>query len=539
MTKDEVTKVEEELYHETDKINLQSRSPKPRIESQEKTDFYKSISFAKSGGNVHNFEQKTFEKAKTISFVRGKGNLNHNNRVFSARNVDTERTKNNVIIVQEKIADAYKKNFGEAVEAYNSTQKRKCRQKTVKSYMDEIKKNEKNYQRTKLFYEQVIQFGTMNDTGNLTNPEEAEKAKQALLEYVQEFQTRNKNLYVFNAVLHMDEATPHVHLDYIPVAREGAKRGLKVRNAFTQALKEQGIIPDKDQGENEFTAWRKREIEELKQIAVKHNIKVWEKHTEKRKNLNIDEYRELGRQATEQAKKEVQAELSELQNKNIELQKANEILQEKLQQQQSTVAHQNENTTAKNEKSGEIEKKQQHNSPTDERKNTGTMSDTPEKQTKQQEQQQPVTVPEEKTQPEQSKPYQPYVSKYRPNEWAFRMIESEIKTKEEMLQKKQQRLDKLEKDAIAAAKSSWNVFKSLKELKQDYLKKHKAPELKKEIIKLDVELQALKKQLEQAETKAMGQPEQKPQPEQKKVKNKLVVKHKEKDNARTRGGLSR
>ena len=119
------------------------------------------------------------------------------------------------------------------------------------------------------------------------------------------------------------------------------------------------------------------------------------------------------------------------------------------------------------------------------------------------------------------------------------MIESEIKSKEELLQKKQKQLDKLEKDAVAAAKNSWNVFKSLKELKQDYLKKHKAPELQKEIVKLDAELQQLKKQLEQAETKAMGQPEQKPQPEQKKVKNKLVIKHREKDNARTRGGLSR
>lgn len=304
-----------------------------------------------SGGSNHggNHVQKTFPK--TISFVRGKGNLRHNNRLFLAKNVDRERVEDNVVIKKESLEEAYEKNFGEAIEEYNANQKRKYLHKTVKSYMEEIAKNEKNSQRTKLFYEQVIQFGTMNDTGNITNPLEAERASQALMEYMQGFQERNPNLYVFNAVIHRDEATPHLHIDYIPVAREGAKRGLKTRNAFTQALKEQGIIPDTEQKENEFTAWRKREMEELKRIAEKHNIKVWEKHTEKRNNLTVEEYRELGRQATEQAKKEVQAELDEKDKKLAELVKSNEILQAKIQEQkQSPVAHQDEPTPDKNQK---------------------------------------------------------------------------------------------------------------------------------------------------------------------------------------------
>ena len=250
---DEVTKEENEIYNGI-KIKLQNRPAKqPKItENFDKNFAIKSRGISQQNNNSFaiNNNTKTFDNYQSISFVRGKGNLNHNNRNFIAKNVDAERTPDNIIIVRESLQEAYKKCFGQSIEEYNETQKQKCRRKTVKSYMEEIAKNEKNSQRTKLFYEQVIQFGTMNTAGNLTNPEEAKKAAEALLEYCQDFQKRNPNLYVFNATLHLDEATPHLHIDYIPVARENAKRGLKVRNAFTQALKEQGINPDKEQKEN-------------------------------------------------------------------------------------------------------------------------------------------------------------------------------------------------------------------------------------------------------------------------------------------------
>ncbi len=473
------------------------------------------------------------DNLRTISFVKGKGNLNHNNRIFIAKNVDTNRTKNNIIFKQEKLEDAYQVCFGKSIEEYNAKQKRKDRQKSVEKYIEEIQKNQKKDGSEKLFYEQLVQIGDMHDSGVKTNPAEAEKCKEILEKYMQGFQARNPNLYCFNSVIHMDEATPHLHLDFIPCAK-GYKQGVKTRNSLTRALQEMGI--EKGEGtkqSNEFVNWKKREVAELKKICESYGVKI-KTLGEKRKNLTIDEYREAGKLADKQIEQLIQERklFTEEQVKEIvriELQKAEEIkkLQEKLLR----------------------------NSPTDGRKDTGTMSDTPEKQNNLQSQQQSITVPEEKQQPELSQPYQPYVSKFRPNEWAFRMIESEIKSKEEQLQLKKRQLEKLKENAAAAVKDSWNVFKSSKQIRAEYLKKHKAPELEKEIVKLDAELQQLKKRLEQAETKSnligsVPQPATVPeekmtvaheqqQTEQKKVKNKLVIQHKEKDNVRTRGGLSR
>ena len=83
------------------------------------------------------------DNTKTISFVKGKGNLNHNNRVFIAKHIDVTRTKNNIIFKQEKLEDAYQVCFGKAIEEYNVKQKRKDRHKSIEKYMDEIKKNQK------------------------------------------------------------------------------------------------------------------------------------------------------------------------------------------------------------------------------------------------------------------------------------------------------------------------------------------------------------------------------------------------------------
>ena len=51
-----------------------------------------------------------------------------------------------------------------------------------------------------------------------------ERAAAALKEFAEAFQERNPHLRVFNSVIHMDEATPHIHIDFVPVATE-QKRG--------------------------------------------------------------------------------------------------------------------------------------------------------------------------------------------------------------------------------------------------------------------------------------------------------------------------
>ena len=69
-----------------------------------------------------------------------------------------------------------------------------------------------------------LQIGKKDDMGAKT--EEGQFAAKILDEYMQGFQRRNPTLRVFSAHLHMDEATPHLHIDFIPYTT-GSKRGLK------------------------------------------------------------------------------------------------------------------------------------------------------------------------------------------------------------------------------------------------------------------------------------------------------------------------
>lgn len=172
--------------------------------------------------------------AKTISFPKGKGHLTHNNRDFISKNVVPERTSWNRIYMQESLEQAYEKCFGQALMDYNTTQKRKDRRK--ENYLKEI---ENSGNKEKTFYENIVQIGKKEDTpvvdadGNLT--EEAKVAIEILEQYAKTFQERNPNLYLFNCVMHLDEATPHLHIDYIPVAH-GYKTGMETRNSLTKAL---------------------------------------------------------------------------------------------------------------------------------------------------------------------------------------------------------------------------------------------------------------------------------------------------------------
>ena len=248
---------------------------------------------------------------KTISFVKGKGSLSHNNRDFVADNVDKDRMDWNIYYIQQSLKEAYALLFTSAIEDYNSKQKRKSR--WVTDYLSDIKNSGNN---EKPFYEVVVQIGRKEDTGVLDADGklsmDAEVAKMILDEYVRTFQERNPNLYLFNAVLHMDEATPHLHLDYIPVAH-GYKTKMHTRNSLTKALQEMGIEPATSKLDTETMHWQKRERDYLMGICRERGLEV-EFIGEKRDNYTIPEYK-----AARQAADELNAELEIL---NAEKQEA-------------------------------------------------------------------------------------------------------------------------------------------------------------------------------------------------------------------------
>lgn len=73
-------------------------------------------------------------------------------------------------------------------------------------------------------------------------------------------------------VLHMDEATPRLHVDYIPVATEQT-RGLSTGVSMKQALKQQGFT-GVGQKQTEWKAWMDREKEVLTEIAQQHEFEI-------------------------------------------------------------------------------------------------------------------------------------------------------------------------------------------------------------------------------------------------------------------------
>ena len=261
---------------------------------------------------------------KTISFVKGKGSITHNNRDFVADNVDRDRMAWNEYYVRQPIREAYKQIFGPAVEEYNAKQKRKDRQ--IVDYLTDIK-NSGN--KEKQFYEIVVQIGKKEDTGVLDDKgelsEEAKEAREILDAYARSFQERNPNLYVFNAVLHMDEATPHLHIDYIPVAH-GYKTKMHTRNSLTKALQEMGIAPATSKNDNETMHWQSRERDYLREMCQERNLEV-EILGEKRDNYSIPEYK-AARQAADQLTAELEILNAEKQEAENVITKASEQVNE-------------------------------------------------------------------------------------------------------------------------------------------------------------------------------------------------------------------
>ena len=225
---------------------------------------------------------------KSISMCEGKGSLSHNNREFTAKNIDSSRTPNNIVFVQQDLSEAYHQLFDEAVERYNAKQKRKDRR--IGDYFEHLfnrppsKSVIAGTNKHKSFYEHLVYIGTRKDSG--VGTPDAEITTECLREYMEGFQQRNPNLYVFNAVLHLDESTPHLHINYIPVGH--FTRGLEVRNAKNKAMEEMGFGNDAKSNDR----WRRNEWDILKNICNAHGIEISEPKKSRGYSYTVEEYGE-------------------------------------------------------------------------------------------------------------------------------------------------------------------------------------------------------------------------------------------------------
>ena len=213
---------------------------------------------------------------RTISAMSGPGVIAHNRRLYTAANVDRERTKNNIEYCHQDIEDVYHELFDEALEEYNAKQTRKDR--IIDDYYEKIRSGKQE----KPFYEVIFQIGNKDDTA--VGTPEGDKAKEVLHQFMLGFEERNPQLKVFSAHLHMDEATPHLHIDFIPYI-SNSKRGLSTRVSLKKALEAQGF---KGEGKtsNERNLWIESEKEALAEIMHRHGIK-WERKGTHLEHLDV------------------------------------------------------------------------------------------------------------------------------------------------------------------------------------------------------------------------------------------------------------
>ena len=215
----------------------------------------------------------------------GKGSINHNSRKFKAENVDGERSHLNLDYCNENIKKVYQKLFDEALHRYNGKQTRADRR--IENYYEKIR----NSKQEKPFHELILQIGDKENMG--ADSENGNLALQILDEYYGKFQSRNSNLYVFSAHLHMDEATPHLHIDFVPFTT-GSKRGLDTRVSLKQALAMQGFKGG-TRGNTEWSQWIQSEKEQLAAVMERYGIE-WEHKGTHEKHLSVLEYKKQERE---------------------------------------------------------------------------------------------------------------------------------------------------------------------------------------------------------------------------------------------------
>ena len=241
---------------------------------------------------------------RTISAMVGKGSVTHNSRSFTAENVDSERTHLNIDYCNEPIKKVYHEMFDEALSKYNAKQKRKDR--VIPNYYEKIRTGRQE----KPFHEVIFQIGNKEDMSATGN--HAELARTILDEYYQGFQKRNPYLRVFSAHLHMDEATPHLHIDFVPFTT-GSKRGLETRVSLKKALLHQGF-EGQGRDDNELNRWILSEKKVLAQIMERHGIE-WEQKGTHEQHLTVLDFKKQERL------KELQKLEKQIDDKKLEVEK--------------------------------------------------------------------------------------------------------------------------------------------------------------------------------------------------------------------------
>ena len=282
----------------------------------------------KDGGQMQDFkhnlrDERAVREANNFDISQGR-----------KPHIDVERMHLNKYIKTESLEQAYERIFSSAVDEYNSKQKRKDRHTSVKKEMEKIEASINNKNSQFLCYEMITQVG------NEKNHPDVETCNKILEEFLEEWERKYPNLKIFQAVIHNDEATPHMHIDYIPVSYNN-KRGLSVQNGLRRAYEEMGFTNQEKEAINKETGetitvfdreggakaqWIKDCNNMLEEICIRHGLEI--EHPLRGTNtqrMQMNEYKEA-MEENEKLKEEniaLKKEKTKIQRENLSIE--NEI----------------------------------------------------------------------------------------------------------------------------------------------------------------------------------------------------------------------
>ena len=267
---------------------------------------------------------------KTLSLHGGRmASIAHNKRIPGKEGkqstINKELTDNNVTLIDIDIKEAYKQLFYEAVDEYNKTQKRADRK--IKNYYSKVRSDKKK----NTHYEYIFQLG------NIKNRIDDDTFIAVCSDYVASFQARNPNLYLIGAYIHLDEeASPHMHLDYVPVGHYD--KGMKLQASSNKAFEELTNYKSQSKRDTAQIKWQESEREYIREFCKQYDIEIVDGDSKGKKSLSIAEFKaqkdmEQAQQAIEHADAEIQRQEERIQSAKSDTDKQIQEQKEQAQKQ--------------------------------------------------------------------------------------------------------------------------------------------------------------------------------------------------------------
>lgn len=198
----------------------------------------------------------------SVHIAKGNYSISHNLRTFNREkwntdgHIDYTKTDQNIILINQDIDEFLKEKFDGALDEFNANQKNKERKKDKNQFYSEAKKE---------IREVIIQLGNENE--RLSDTSDYEKFFREVLE---DWKKNNFSFEVIHASIHFDETTPHMHLDFLPIAE--SNRGMKTKISINGAFEKIGFSKKdyNSRSNTPFIAWDKIYRERIDKIASQY-----------------------------------------------------------------------------------------------------------------------------------------------------------------------------------------------------------------------------------------------------------------------------